>query len=171
MCSYTISVVYICPIISCLKGFALLYHIPLSWAIQRTLKCLKRLRVLIPVCKQIRFLFLSIKHSERHDRCKKTFNTFLFSFPAYKKAFRLKRLLLQFNKLSVLHQFTHSKSALRFARDIKDTSQHMTGVKISRILPCSVNCGILTHDLKKVHNMHTANNLTVSWPITNINAC
>ncbi len=28
MCSYTISVIYICPIISCLKGFALFYHIP-----------------------------------------------------------------------------------------------------------------------------------------------
>ncbi len=28
MCSYIISVVYICPIISCLKGVTLLYHIP-----------------------------------------------------------------------------------------------------------------------------------------------
>ncbi len=28
MCSYIISVVYICRIISCLKGFALFYHIP-----------------------------------------------------------------------------------------------------------------------------------------------
>ncbi len=28
MCSYIISVVYICRIISCLKGFTLLYHIP-----------------------------------------------------------------------------------------------------------------------------------------------
>ncbi len=28
MCSYMIPVVYICPIISCLKGFASFYHIP-----------------------------------------------------------------------------------------------------------------------------------------------
>ncbi len=28
MCSYIISVVFICHIISCFKGFALLYHIP-----------------------------------------------------------------------------------------------------------------------------------------------
>ncbi len=28
MCSYIMSVVYICRIISCLKGFTLFYHIP-----------------------------------------------------------------------------------------------------------------------------------------------
>ncbi len=31
MCAYVISVVYICRIISCLKGFALVYHIPHIW--------------------------------------------------------------------------------------------------------------------------------------------
>ncbi len=31
MCSYIISVVYKCPIISCLKGVALLYHIPRTY--------------------------------------------------------------------------------------------------------------------------------------------
>ncbi len=38
MCSYIISVVYICPIISCLKGFALFYHIPHTYGIHMSLE-------------------------------------------------------------------------------------------------------------------------------------
>ncbi len=38
MCSYTISVVYICPIIACLKGFALFNHIPHTYGIHMSLE-------------------------------------------------------------------------------------------------------------------------------------
>ncbi len=37
-CSYTISVVYLCPIISCLKEFALFYHIPHTYGMHMSLK-------------------------------------------------------------------------------------------------------------------------------------
>ncbi len=37
MCSYIISVVYICRIVSCLKGFALFYHIPHTYGMHMSL--------------------------------------------------------------------------------------------------------------------------------------
>ncbi len=41
MCSYIISVVYICRIISCLKGFALFYHIPHTYGMHMSLNFLR----------------------------------------------------------------------------------------------------------------------------------
>ncbi len=38
MCSYKISVVHICCIISCLKAFALFYHVPHSYGMHMSLK-------------------------------------------------------------------------------------------------------------------------------------
>ncbi len=37
-CSYIISVVHICPIISCLKGFALFYHTPHTYGVLKLLE-------------------------------------------------------------------------------------------------------------------------------------
>ncbi len=38
MCSYIISVLYICRIISCLKGFTLLYNIPHTYGMHMSLE-------------------------------------------------------------------------------------------------------------------------------------
>ncbi len=38
MFSYIISVVYICPILSCLKGFTLFYHIPHTYGMYMSLE-------------------------------------------------------------------------------------------------------------------------------------
>ncbi len=42
MCSYIISVGYICRIISCLKGFALFNHIPHSYGMHMSLEIYKK---------------------------------------------------------------------------------------------------------------------------------
>ncbi len=44
MGSYIIVVVYLCPIISCLKGFALFYHIPHRYAMHMSLEVLRKVR-------------------------------------------------------------------------------------------------------------------------------
>ncbi len=44
ICSYILSVVYICPIISCLKGVALFYHIPHTYGIHVSLEIYKKTR-------------------------------------------------------------------------------------------------------------------------------
>ncbi len=41
MCSYIIFVVYICRIISCLKEFALFYHIPHTYGMHMSLNCFR----------------------------------------------------------------------------------------------------------------------------------
>ncbi len=46
MCSYIISVVYICRIISCLKGFTLFYHIPHTYGMHMSPKDKTRLIIL-----------------------------------------------------------------------------------------------------------------------------
>ncbi len=38
MCYYIISVVYMCPIISCLKGFALFHNIPHTYGMHMSLE-------------------------------------------------------------------------------------------------------------------------------------
>ncbi len=44
MCSYIISIVYICPFISCLKGFALFYHITHTYGMHMSLEIYQKLK-------------------------------------------------------------------------------------------------------------------------------
>ncbi len=44
MCSYKISVGYICRIISCLKGFALFNHIPHTYRMHMSLEIYKKIK-------------------------------------------------------------------------------------------------------------------------------